>query len=112
MLELLILLGGLTALVILGLLLKVTLAIVFSVLVLPLKILGFVLGGLFRLLFLPFQIVGGLLLGLLFLPLLLIALPLLVGIGVPLLVGGVLLFGLWIVVGAVCLMGTAMFGWC
>jgi hypothetical protein len=112
MLELLFLLGLVAVLVGLGLILKAVFGLVFAFLFLPFKILGWVLGGVFRLLLLPFQIVGGLILGLIFLPLLLVGVPVLLGIGVPLLVAGVLFFGFWLVIGAVCLAGSLMFGWC
>ena len=83
---------------------------VLTLLLLPLKAAFWLLGALFQLVLLPFQIIGGLLLALLFVPLLLIGLPILLGIGLPLLVIGGLFGGLLLIGAAFCALGGLIFG--
>ncbi len=108
MLELLIVAGGLLALVAFAGIAR----FLFAVLLLPFKLLFFALGAIVQLVLLPFQILGGAILLLVFLPLLLIGLPVLLGLGLPLLVlaGGL---GVLFLIGAgLCALGSVLFGWC
>jgi hypothetical protein len=108
MLELLILAGVLLALAVFAGIARFLIA----VLLLPFKIVFFLIGAAFHLVLLPFQILGGLILALIFLPLLVIGLPLLLGLGVPLLLlaGGL---GILFLAGAVCCaLGGLFFGGC
>lgn len=84
--------------------------LLFSILLLPFKAVFWVLGALFQLVLLPFQILGGLLLALLFVPLVLIGLPVLLGVGLPLLVIGLLFGGVLLAGAALCALGGLIFG--
>lgn len=106
------LLAGLTVLGLLAalfLLAGFVLKVVFTVLLWPFKTLFWLLGGLFSLIVLPFQLLGGLLMLLVLVPLAIAAVPLVLGIGIPLILVGVVLLPVLLVVALGCWIVGAIF---
>jgi hypothetical protein len=102
MFELLVLTALVVGLLIVG---ALFFRLILKILFFPFTVLFWVLGGIFQLLLLPFKILGGLVVLLVFLPLALVGLPLLLGLGIPLLIGLIGLVGFWLIGSLICVAG-------